>query len=189
MTGLGTINEEGEYMFKNILLKWVPRKEQNLCERKLRGVMKRLNIESYHFNWDRSSCIIEFDYQESSYRLEHSIEKAKKRSIFLRDGLDCLMELTNSLEDLCNIIERGTNQLETWISAMEQQSSVRNTSEFEEEFHIKYKSSGKSNQSEYNRDEFTPFAPGSSLSDFGQNEVNQQSQRNRNLFDDVARRH
>ncbi|MBM7598887.1 hypothetical protein JOC34_001244 [Virgibacillus halotolerans] len=173
-------------MFKNILLKWMPRKEQDVCERRLKGIMKRLKIEVSNFNWDRSSCYIEFNYQEKSYRLEHSVEKAKKRGIFLRDGLDCLMALTDSLEDLCRIIERGTNELGTWISGMQQSTSVSEVPEFEEEFHIGYKSLGKQNYSEYNIEDFFLFEPRSSLKDFAQNHTNLRPPRNRDLFEKVA---
>lgn len=168
-------------MLKNILLKWLPRKEQNMCESRLTGVMKRLRIEDYYFNWDRSSCFIEFSYQENAYKLEHSTDKAKKRGIFLRDGLDCLMELTESLEDLCKITERGTNKLETWISGMQQASSEQEIPEFEEEFHIRYKSTGKQNLPEYDREESIPesipFAPESSLREFDEDGLLQRARR------------
>jgi len=164
-------------MFKNILLKMLPRKEQLIYERKLTGVMKRLKIDDYDFNWDRSSCFIEFNYQEISYRLEHSTDKAKKRGIFLRDGMDCLMELTESLEDLCRITERGTNKLETWISGMEQSSSAQDSPEFEEEFHIRYKSLGRQNHPEYNVEETIPLAPEPSLGEFDENGLIQRPRR------------
>ncbi len=175
-------------MFKNILLRWMPRKEQNVCEKKLKRIMKRLKIEISNFNWDRSSCYIEFNYQEKSYKLEHSVEKAKKRGIFLRDGLDCLMALTDSLEDLCRIIERGTNELGTWISGMEQSNS-KEAHGFEEEFHIRYKSSlANQNKPEYTIEEFNPFEPDPTLVDSDQNQTNQRPPRNRDLFKKVANR-
>jgi hypothetical protein len=188
---LGTIKGKVNDMFKNILLKWVPRKEQNLCEKKLRRVMKRLKIEDYNFNWDRSSCYIEFQYREIPYKLEHSIVKAKKRGIFLRDGLDCLMELTNSLEDLCRITERGTNDLGTWISGMEKPGQVQETAEYEEELQIRYKSSGNQGHSEYNNVEeypYPPLEPEPNFRDFEQSQVNRRPRRKRDLFDEVVGR-
>ncbi len=104
------------------MFKWIPMpyKKQDMCERKLIRVMKRLKIEDFSFNWDRSSCFIEFQYQENSYRMEHSVLRAKEKGIImLRNGLDCLNELVQSLEDLCQIIERGTYKLENWISGFE----------------------------------------------------------------------
>ncbi|MFC3040497.1 hypothetical protein ACFOGI_09590 [Virgibacillus xinjiangensis] len=151
-------------MFKKDLLKWLPRKDQVTCERKLIKVMKRLRVRNFNFNWDRKSCFIEFRYQETSYRLEHSIEKAKKRGIFLNNGLDCLMELTKSLEDLCGIIERGTYPFEAWIAGMAQPAQEEDITEYEEEFHIRYRSTGKQNSPEYHhRDQLGTFDQDSPL--------------------------
>ncbi|MFQ3543170.1 hypothetical protein Q7A53_03730 [Halobacillus rhizosphaerae] len=159
-------------MFNNVLSKWMPYREQNLCEKKLTRVIKRLEIENFNFNWDRSSCFIEFSYHDRSYRLEHSIEQAKKRGIILKNGMDCLNELTQSLEDLCRIMERGTYQFETWITGMRQPSFEQEQPEYQEEFHIRYKSLGKQKHPEYNRtDEFNPFAPDSPLSDLEQEQL------------------
>ncbi|KHE70943.1 hypothetical protein LD39_10850 [Halobacillus sp. BBL2006] len=166
-------------MFKNVLFRWMPHKEQSICERKLVKVIKRLKIENFSFNWDRSSCYVEFNYQGKAYRLDHSVEKAKERGIILRNGLDCMNDLTQSLEDLCQIIDRGTYKFETWISGMQQTPEVREAPEYQEEFHIKYKSTGKQNhQPEYKRDEeFIPFGPQPSLRDYEQEETVQQPQR------------
>lgn len=163
-------------MFKNALYKWMPHKEQYICERKLIRVIKRLKIEDFNFNWDRSSCFIEFHYQDTPYRLEHSIEKAKERGIILRNGLDCLTELTLSLEDLCEIIDRGTYNFETWISGMKQSTPTQEVPEFQEEFHIRYKSSGKHTHPELKRhEEFTPFPPeSSSLKEFEPEKIKEQ---------------
>jgi hypothetical protein len=160
------------------MLKWMPYKEQDImCERKLKKIMKRLNIEDFNFNWDRTSCYIEFRYQENSYKMEHSIQKAKEKGlVVLRNGLDCLMELVQSLEDLCQIIERGTYKLETWVSGMKQSSSTEEKPEFVEEVHIRYKSLGKQQHSEYNRNkEFIHVAPESSLEDFNPNQIIQRT--------------
>lgn len=134
------------------MFKWIPMPHnvQDMCERKLKRVMKRLKIENFNFNWDRSSCFIEFKYQEISYRMEHSVEKAKAKGKVLRNGLDCLNELVQSLEDLCQIIERGTYKLDTWISGLKQSSSAEGTPEYLEEVHIRYKSLGKQKHSDYN---------------------------------------
>jgi hypothetical protein len=159
------------------MFKWIQYKEQDImCERKLKKIMKRLDIEEFNFNWDRTSCYIEFQYNENSYRMEHSIQKAKRKGlIVLRNGLDCLMELVQSLEDLCQIIERGTYKLETWVSGMKQSSSTEEKPEFVEEVHIRYKSLGK--HSEFNRnEEFIHVAPESSLEDFNQNQIIQRTQ-------------
>lgn len=151
------------------MFKWTPYKEQDIvCERKLKKIMKRLDVKDFNFNWDRTSCYIEFQYQENSYRMEHSIQKAKEKNlIILRNGLDCLMELVQSLEDLCQIIERGTYKLEAWVSSMKQSSSTEQKPEFVEEVHIRYKSLGEQQHSEYNRnEEFVHAAYESSLKRF-----------------------
>ncbi|WP_243459288.1 hypothetical protein [Metabacillus bambusae] len=161
------------------MFKWIRYQEQDImCERKLKKIMKRLDIEEFNFNWDRTSCYIEFQYNENSYRMEHSIQKAKRKGlIVLRNGLDCLMELVQSLEDLCQIIERGTYKLETWVSGMKQSSSAEEKPEFVEEVHIRYKSLGNQKHSEYNRnEEFIHVAPESSLEDFDRNQIIQRSQ-------------
>ncbi|WP_246206695.1 hypothetical protein [Virgibacillus ihumii] len=163
------------------LLKWMPHNEQSVYERKLFKVMKELKIEEYHFNWDRTSCFIEFHYQESSYRLEHSVEKAKRKGLIVRNGLDCLMELTQSLEELCGIVNRGTYKFETWIAGMKQTTSEQETPEFQEEFQIRYKSLGKQSLPDYEKEEYIPFAAESSLGNTDQNHHNRiirQQQRN-----------
>jgi hypothetical protein len=166
-------------MFKEILFRWMPHNEQNVYEKRLVKVMKNFKIEDYHFNWDRTSCFIEFRYQEHSYRLEHSIEKAKRKGIILRNGMDCLMELTQSLEDLSGIINRGTYRFESWIAGMKQSSPEPDTSEFQEEFQIRYKSLGKRNLSDYNEEELMPFANEPSLENTDQNQIIRRRQRNR----------
>ena len=133
----------------NDMFKWIPYKEQDQYERKLIKVMKRLKIEEYQFNWDRSSCYIEFQYEDNLYKLEHTVQKAKEKGVIvLRNGLDCLSELVLSLEDLCQIIERGTYHLDTWLSGMKKMQLEEDTPEYLEEVHISYKSSGKQKQSE-----------------------------------------
>ncbi|UOQ43712.1 hypothetical protein MUN89_17775 [Halobacillus salinarum] len=159
-------------MFKNLMFRLIPHKEQHVSEKRLIRAIKRLKIENYHFNWDRSSCFIEFGYKEKTYRLEHSVEKAKEKGIILRNGLDCINELTQTLEDLCKIIDRGTYKFESWISDMKQSPSSKDPAEFQEEFHIRYKSTGTPNTAEYKRsDEFFPFTPESSLKDFEEKET------------------
>ncbi|WP_062515569.1 hypothetical protein [Halobacillus sp. KGW1] len=141
-------------VFKNVLFKWMPHKEQNICEKKLEKVMKRLKIDDYHFNWDRNSCFIEFAYQGEPYRLEHSIEKAKERGIILRNGLDCLNELTQSLEELCVILDRGIYKFEMWITGMRLPTAKpKDVPEFQEEFHIRYKSTGTQAPPEFQKNE------------------------------------
>lgn len=154
-------------LFKNVLFQGLPHKEQNVCEHRLIKVIKRLKIEDYTFNWDRNSCFIEFLYKQESYRLEHSVEKAKEKGIVLRNGMDCLNDLTESLEDLCAIIDRGTYRFETWIEGMKQPSVVHAPPEFHEEFQFRYRSLGKQQYPEFQRnEEFAPFSPENSLRNF-----------------------
>lgn len=177
------IYKEGDDMLKKNfltknLLKWVPNNEQRLYEKKLTDVMKRLKIQNYNFNWERTSCFVEFHYNENFYRFEHSIEKAKKNGIILYNGLDCLRELTQSLEDLCGIIDRGMNDLETWISGMKQSPSETKMPGFQEEFEIRYKTLGRQNYAEYNTEELKelfPFGTEPSLKEFTQNQIDQRS--------------
>lgn len=155
-------------MFKKNLLKWIfrtPHNEQNVYERRLIKVMRELKVENYHFNWDRTSCLIEFHYLDDFYRLEHSIEGAKRNGLFLGNGLDCLMGLTQSLEDLCAIINRGTYNFETWIEGMKQSPSGQNMPEFQEEFQIRYRSMSEQKLPNYNTEEYIPFETESSLGD------------------------
>ena len=168
----------------NDMFKWMPYKEQDMYERKLIKVMKRLKIEEYNFNWDRVSCFIEFQYDENVYRLEHSVQKAKEKGIIvLRNGLDCLSELVLSLEDLCQIIERGTYNLDTWLSGMKQVPLEEDIPEFLEEVHISYKSSGKQKHSEYNRnDDFNHAAPELSQEAFNRNQLLKRAQSKERLI-------
>ncbi|WP_209124573.1 hypothetical protein [Alkalihalobacillus sp. BA299] len=172
------------------MFKWMPHKEQHICERKLISVMKRLKIEDFNYNWDRNSCFIEFHYQDNWYRLEHSLQKAKEKGIvMLRNGLDCLSELVQSLEDLCQITARGTYKLETWLFSMKLSSSVEDIPEYLEEVHISYKSLGKQKHSKYNRnEEFIHVDPEAPLGDFDRNQLIQRTQNNKDLFDEERSR-
>lgn len=121
--------------------KWLFRlqTEQDTVEKRVRNIMSRLKVENYHFNWDRDSCYIEFSYQEQSYRMDHSISRAKEKGVFgLKNGLDCLMELVLTLEDLCKIIERGTYKLETWVAGMEIDMEAEHFTQEEEEEEYEY---------------------------------------------------
>ncbi|RLL42681.1 hypothetical protein D8M04_14075 [Oceanobacillus piezotolerans] len=164
--------------FARNLLNMMPNSEQSVHEKKLTEVMKRLKVENYKFNWDRTGCFVEFHYKENFYRLEHSVQKAKRKGIILRNGLDCLMELTQSLEELCGIIDRGMNDFETWISGMKQSPSETKQPEYQEEFEIRYKTMGRQNFTEYNRDEVKeaiPFGTRASLREIEKNQMNQRS--------------
>jgi len=169
--------------FTKKLLKWMPNNEQSMYEKKLTDVMKRLKVKNYHFNWDRTSCVVEFHYNENFYRLEHTVEKAKKKGIFLHNGLDCLVELTQSLEDLCDIIDRGMNDFETWISGMKQPPpSEIDMPGYQEEFEIRYKKLGRQHTAEFNREEQNepiPFRTEPSLTEFELDEINQRSRDNK----------
>ncbi|WP_245747366.1 hypothetical protein [Anaerobacillus alkalidiazotrophicus] len=90
----------------------------------------------------------------------------------LRNGLDCLSELIDSLEDLCQIIQRGTYNLETWIAGMTQSASVDKISEDVEELHIRYKPIGRQKNGEYDRhEERTNITPESYLEDLSRNQI------------------
>ncbi|KHF39138.1 hypothetical protein LQ50_17055 [Halalkalibacter okhensis] len=142
-------------------------KEQDLCERKLVRIMKRLNVAYFDYNWDRTSCYIEFRYHETLYKMEHSSDKATGTAVAeLKSGLDCLIELVDTLEDLCIIIDRGTYKLETWLSGMKKTALVEEKPESLEKAQIKHKLSGKQKH-----DEFALVASESSLVDFDRNKV------------------
>ncbi|MGD7043042.1 hypothetical protein [Jeotgalibacillus proteolyticus] len=145
------------------MFNWMPHKEQSVCEKKLTRVMKRLKIDYFNFNWDRNSCFIEFTYHDESYKLKHSIEKAKKRGVILKNGMDCLVDLTQSLEDLCGIIDRGTYNFETWIAGMKQPAAKP---VLQERVHIKYKSFDQEQPEFIQNERLIPFASGSNASNF-----------------------
>ena len=69
-------------MLKKFIALLRPHADQYMCEKRVKNIMTRLKVEDFHFNWDRNSCYIEFQYQEQSYRMEHSVEKAKEK-VFL----------------------------------------------------------------------------------------------------------
>lgn len=146
-----------------ILLKWIPTNEQSVYEKRLSNVMKSLKVQHYNFNWDRTSCYVEFHFNENFYRLEHSVDQAKNSGIILENGLKCLMELTRSLEDLSCIINRGMNDFETWISGMKQSPSETKMNGIQEEFEIRYKALKRQHSAEYNTEELTPFGNEPSL--------------------------
>ncbi|WP_227937194.1 hypothetical protein [Alkalihalobacillus deserti] len=157
-------------MFKILGIFKMKNSEQDICERKLIRIMKNLNVSYFDYNWDRSSCYIEFRYQDILYRMEHSVEKANSKGTqVLRSGLDSLMELVESLEDLCQIIERGTYKLDTWLSGMKKSTLTENTPTLEDAQVIN-KSLVKQ---KYKNEEFIIAAPQSSLVDFDRHKVSQ----------------
>lgn len=87
-------------------------------ERKLLKVMERLGVKKYSFNWDRWSCWVEFVYKGETYRLDHSLEKARTMGIELNYGSDAFAEVVITLEDLARIFERGIYDLSTWVAGM-----------------------------------------------------------------------
>ncbi|TDL32679.1 hypothetical protein E2R51_08335 [Jeotgalibacillus sp. S-D1] len=182
-------------MFMNSLFKRMPHSEQSMCEKKLTIVMKQLKIDYFNFNWDRNSCYIEFNYHDSSYKLMHSIEKARKRGVVLRNGLECLIELTSSLEDLCVIIDRGTYNFETWIAGMKQSTPLQESAPSQEatfqeatafqeaaasqeEIQIAEKPVEEKNSTEFNRHEqLIPFASSSTIREFDRKQITQRKGR------------
>ncbi|HHW91173.1 MAG TPA: J domain-containing protein [Firmicutes bacterium] len=87
-------------------------------ERKLDDVMKRFQVDSYNFNWDRWGCWVEFRFKGELYRFEHSIEKAKTQGIDLRSGAEAFAQVVLTLEDLARMVERGVYDLSTWVTGM-----------------------------------------------------------------------
>ena len=175
--------------FLKKIFKSLPNNEQSEYEKKLTDIMKRLKVQNFNFNWDRTSCFVEFNYKDNFYRLEHSIEKAKKNGLFLHNGLDCLMELTESLEDLCGIIDRGMYDFETWLSGMKQSPSETTMPGFREELEIRYKTSGRQGQAEYTSEELKelfPFGIEPSLNEFQQNNINQRSLDKKARFEELV---
>ena len=45
-------------------------------EKKLGQVMQRIGAESFHYDWIRSECWIEFMLNGQLYRFDHSLQKA-----------------------------------------------------------------------------------------------------------------
>ncbi|WP_227939520.1 hypothetical protein [Alkalihalobacillus deserti] len=102
--------------------------------------------------------------------MEHSVEKANSKGAqVLRSGLDSLMELVESLEDLCQIIERGTYNLDTWLSGMKKSPLTEETPTLEDA-QVKNKSLVRQ---KYKNEEFIIAAPQSSLVDFDRHKVSQ----------------
>ncbi len=157
-------------MFKIFKMFKIKNDEQDICARKLTRIMKCLNVSYFDYNWDRSSCYIEFRYQDVLYKMEHSVEKANSKGAqVLRSGLDSLMELVESLEDLCQIIERGTYNLDTWLSGMKKSPLTEETPTLEDA-QVKNKSLVRQ---KYKNEEFIIAAPQSSLVDFDRHKVSQ----------------
>lgn len=92
-----------------------PHSGVSIYEYKLEGVMKRFNVDSFTFNWDRWGCYVDFRYKGELYRIEHSVEKARSRGVELRSGSESFIEVVRTLEDLADIIDRGIFGLETWL--------------------------------------------------------------------------
>jgi len=87
----------------------------------------------------------------------------KKQGVILKNGLDCLINLTQSLEDLCGIIDRGTYRFETWIAGMKKQERVQNKIEPSDEAHLHYQPLEEQSIPEFTRnDQLIAFAAGSS---------------------------
>ncbi|ARK32312.1 hypothetical protein [Halalkalibacter krulwichiae] len=139
--------------------------EQVLCERRLSRIMKHLNVSYFDYNWDRSSCYISFRYQDILYKMEHCVEHANaKGAQVLRSGLDCLIELIETLEDLCHIIDRGTYKLEVWLHGMKQTTLTETAPSAFEDGPTKTKFIEKQKQQQSKYAEYGQAAPISLLS-------------------------
>lgn len=87
-------------------------------ESKLKRVMERLGVKQYKYDWSKSECFIEFNYNNQFYRFEHSLRKAE----IYKQGIHCVSDLfaqlVISLEDIARMVERGIYDLSTWIAGM-----------------------------------------------------------------------
>ena len=92
--------------------------EPSTYEAKLEKVMTRLGVERFDYNWDRSSCWIEFFYKGQVYRFEHSTTNAQNHGMNIKYGSDVFAQLVLSLEDLARMVERGIYDLSIWVSGM-----------------------------------------------------------------------
>lgn len=101
-----------------------------IYERKLAEVMKRFQVDSYNFNWDRWGCWVEFRFQGELYRFEHSIEKARAQGIELCSGAEAFAQVDLTLEDLARMVERGVYDLATWVAGMKYLPEVVETPPF-----------------------------------------------------------
>lgn len=160
------------------LLKYMQNNEQGVYEKKLADVMRSLDVHNYNFNWDRTGCIVEFYYDETYYRLEHSIDKSKKKGIILRNGLDCLTEVIRSLEDLNSILDRGMNDFETWMMGMKGSPDDRAQGSQEED----YETMEQADYTDYDRKEIIdniPFETEQLLREYERNRISKRSVANR----------
>ncbi|MDR3563414.1 MAG: J domain-containing protein [Negativicutes bacterium] len=100
----------------------MPAKKQyadvDFYERKLKTVMERLGADQYNWNWDRHGGWVDFQYHGEWYRFEHSVAKAQARGVKLQYGSDAFAQIVLALEDLARMVERGINELSTWVAGM-----------------------------------------------------------------------
>jgi hypothetical protein len=88
-------------------------------EKKLEMVMKRFNVESFDFDWNRKGhCWIKFTIDGELFYFSHSVEQAKAAGIELKYGSDAFAQLVLTLEDLARANERRTFVLKKILGAM-----------------------------------------------------------------------
>ena len=95
-------------------------------ENKLPAVMKRLEVDSFNWNWGRWDAFVQFVYKGDTYNFTYSTEQSKvaaakkKRVQVLHYGSDCFCKLVLQLERLALMVEEGTYDLQTWCKGMKQ---------------------------------------------------------------------
>lgn len=87
-------------------------------EDKLKRIMQRLGVDSFHYDWTRTDCYIAFFYHGQEYRFEHSLEKARASGQSIGWVSDCFAQLVLTIEDLARMTERGIYTFDKWIEGM-----------------------------------------------------------------------
>lgn len=100
-------------------------------ESKIPRIMERLGATEYDWDYTRHGAWIQFLYKGHTYKLEHSVENARKRGINISYGSDAFAQIVLGLEDLARLSERGIYDLGTWLSAMRLLPETSSTSKRE----------------------------------------------------------
>lgn len=91
-------------------------------EQKLERVMKRLDVQTYRYDWNRKEAYVEFCYKGQWYHFENNFEKAeaaaKKTHMHISYVSDLFAQIVLALESLARLTEQGLYSLQYWIEGM-----------------------------------------------------------------------
>ena len=82
-------------------------------ERKLKNVMRRMDVTDFDYDYGRRTCYVQFMYKGRAYRFELSVDQARENGQGISYGSDAFAIVVLDLESIARMIEHGTFDLES----------------------------------------------------------------------------